>query len=99
MACETPGNFHGLAVDVFIGRARVSVSEGLCDGLAARLEAFGAPDAASRLRERHAVVQSDKPVVREVLGRWRQSVGTAPVSEELYDLQVEMGKGLAPDRG
>jgi hypothetical protein len=71
----------------------------LCDELAERLEQFGAPDAASRLRERSSVVQADKPVVREVLSRWRQSVATEPFAQELYELQVEVGKGLAPGHG
>jgi hypothetical protein len=86
-------------VDVSIGRARVSVSDELRNELVARLEQFGAPDAARRLRDRGSVVQADKPVVREILGRWRQSVGTEPVAKELYELQVEMGKGLMPGRG
>jgi hypothetical protein len=83
-----------VAVDVYTGVSRVSVAEEVCDQLAERLERFGAPGAARRLRERHLIRQEDRPVVREVLGRWRQSLGTVPLAERLYEFQEELGKGL-----
>ena len=73
-------------------------AEELCEELAARLDLFGAPDAATRLRGGGSIVRADKPVVREVLCRWRQSVATEPFAEELWELQVEVGKGLTPGR-
>jgi hypothetical protein len=84
--------------DVFIGRAKVSVPDEVCEGLAARLELFGAPDAAARLRKQRSVARADKPVVREVLCRWRQSSDIKQFAEELWKLQVEVGKGLTPRR-
>jgi len=83
-------------VDVYTGVSGVAFAEDLCEELAARLERFAAPDAARRLRERRSVRQEDKPVVREVLGRWRQSRRTAPAAEQLWELQVELGRGLVP---
>jgi hypothetical protein len=76
--------------------SKVPFAEELCDELVARLEEFAAPDAARQLRECHSVRMEDKPVVREVLGRWRHSVGTAPYAEELWALEAELGRGLAP---
>jgi hypothetical protein len=84
-----------LAVDVYTGVSKVPFAEDLCEELAARLERFAAPEAARQLRERGSVRQEDKPVVREVLGRWRQTLGTAPFGETLWDLQTELGRGLS----
>jgi hypothetical protein len=64
----------------------------LCEELAARLERFAAPDVAARLRKRELLLQSDKPVVREVLGRWRQHVKAGSLAEELWELQIELGE-------
>jgi len=75
--------------------SRVTLAEELCDELAAKLEGFAAPEAARQIRERRSVRQEDKPVVREVLGRWRQSLGTGPLAEQLWELQTELGRGLA----
>jgi hypothetical protein len=72
--------------------------EALCEELTARLQSFGAPDAAKNLREHDSIVRADKPVVREVLRRWRQSVATEPLAQQLWDIQVEVGKGLMPGR-
>src|SRR5262249_7113506 len=85
-----------LGVNVYTGVSRVLFDEGLCDELAGRLERFGAPDAARQLRDSRSVRQENKPVVREVVGRWRQSLGTAPFAEQLWDLERELGRGLAP---
>ena len=87
----------GLAVDVCTGEAKVSVPDDLYEELSARLDRFGAPDAARRLQEGRSILREDKPVVREVLGRWRRSVATEPVAEELWELQTKLGRGLVGD--
>ena len=86
----------GLAADLYTGVSRVPFSQELRDELVARLDRFAAPDVARHLRDRGCVRQEDKPVVREVLGRWRQSLGTAPSAEQLWELQAELGRGLTP---
>ena len=89
------GSVDRLAADLYTGVSRVPFAEDLRDELATRLEEFAAPEAARQLRERGSVRQEDKPVVREVLGRWRQTLGRAPFGETLWDLQTELGKGLS----
>jgi hypothetical protein len=69
------GSDDGLAAEVYTGVSKVLFAEDLCEELAARLERFAAPDAARQLRECRSVRQEDKPVVREVLSRWRQLSG------------------------
>jgi hypothetical protein len=64
----------------------------LGEELAQRLEDFGAPDAAERLRQYGTIHLEDKPVVREVLGRWQRSVG----SEQSAEL-TELDRRLAQD--
>jgi len=80
----------GLVVDVYTGEARVSVQDDLYEELTVRLDRFAAPDAARRLQDDRFIRREDKPVVREVLARWRRSVGTEPVAEQLWELQTRL---------
>jgi hypothetical protein len=84
----------GVAVDVETRVSGVLFAENLREELASRLDRFAAHGAAQRVRQRGWVRQDDKPVVREVLARWRQSLGPAPVAETLWELQAELGRGL-----
>jgi hypothetical protein len=69
----------------------------LYEELSARLDRFGAPDAARRLQEGRSILREAKPVVREVLSKWRRSVGTEPVAEQLWELQTKLGRRLVGD--
>jgi hypothetical protein len=62
--------------------------------LAQRLARFGAPDAAGRLREGRSLRLEDKPVVREVLGRWLRSVGPDQFASELVELHRQLGNDM-----
>jgi len=53
-----------------------------------RLARFGAPDAAERLLGHRAIRSEDKPVVREVIGRWLRTAGAAEFELELIQLQT-----------
>lgn len=87
------GRVRRLAVDLYTGVSKVPLAEELCDELVARLDGFAAPEAARHLRDCRSVRQEDKLVVREVLSRWRHSLGTTPLAEQLWELQTELGRG------
>ena len=83
-----------LAIDVHTGSATVALREYVYDELARRLAQFGAPDAAERLLGRRAIRHEDKPVVREVLARWRRSAGDTEWDSELAELHGRLGRDL-----
>jgi len=83
-----------LAIDVFTGTSTVALPEALCQELAVRLAQFGAPDAAERLLGPRSIRTEDKPVVREVVGRWLRSGGADEFELELLRLQTLLGSEL-----
>jgi hypothetical protein len=83
-----------LAVEISTGSAKFELSDQECDELARRLARFGAPDAAESLLGHHSIRTEDKPVVREVLGRWRRSVEPMGFSAALVELQEQLGREL-----
>jgi hypothetical protein len=83
-----------LAINVFTGVNTVALPEALCQELAVRLAQFGAPDAAERLLGHRAIRTEDKPVVREVVGRWLRSTGADEFELELIQLQTLLRREL-----
>lgn len=83
-----------MTVEISTGGARVTLSDEECDELAQRLARFGAPDAAERLLGHHSIRTEDKPVVREVLGRWRRSTDPTLFPAALAELQQQLGRDL-----
>ena len=83
-----------VTVEIATGSARVTLSDEECDELAQRLARFGAPDAAERLLGHHSIRIEDKPVVREVLGRWCRSTDPTLFPAALADLQEQLGRDL-----
>jgi hypothetical protein len=83
-----------LAIDIFTGTSTVALPEALCQELAMRLAQFGAPDAAERLLGHRSIRTEDKPVVREVLGRWLRTAGTDDFASELASLRRRLGREL-----
>jgi hypothetical protein len=59
-----------------------------------RLAQFGAPDAAERLLGHRAIRSDDKPVVREVVGRWLRSGAADEFELELIQLQTLLRREL-----
>ena len=55
----------------------VTLSDEACRELAQRLAQFGAVDTAERLLGYRSIRTEDKPVVSEVLARWRRSAGAS----------------------
>jgi hypothetical protein len=86
-----PGYGPLLAVEIHTGTANVQLPDDLYQELAERLSNFGAPDAAEQLRTQQAIRNENKPVVREVIGRWQRS-GTPEASDaQLEDLANRLG--------
>jgi len=83
-----------LAIDISTGTGSVALPEAICEELALRLVDFGAPDAAERLLDHRSIRTEDKPVVREVLGRWLRSARRVEFELELLQLQQRLGRDL-----
>jgi len=83
-----------LPIEVHTGNARVPLSEDVYRELAQRLAAFGAPDAAERLLGHQAIRHEDKPVVREVIGRWLRSTVDERFGAQLAELYDCLGRDI-----
>jgi hypothetical protein len=82
-----------VTVEVLFGSGKVALSDEACDELARKLALFGAPDAAERLLGHRSIRNEDKPVVREVLARWRRSAA-ATFPPDLNELHARLGLDL-----
>ena len=65
--------------------------------LAERLDNFGAPDAAKRLRSNQSILPEDAPVAREVLGRWLKTLNDEQTASELNRARAQLGRDLHPN--